>query len=104
MALTQAYCPSHRVSTFPPNMEESWSLHTVKRCWRQPTVLVFNNWLRIKAEAHKLMRVSQIKSRPDVNTLKTGFHKPPTKFLPLLRKLKKPFKLRFSRVSVSIHS
>ena len=66
------------ISKLPPNMKESWSLHSVKKCWRQPTVLVFDDWLRNKAEAHELMRVSQNKSRPE-ETPETGFHKPPTK-------------------------
>ena len=37
----------------PPNMKESWSLHSVKRCWTQPTVLDFNDWLLDKAKAHE---------------------------------------------------
>ena len=53
------------ISKLPPNMKESRSLHSVKKCWRQPIVLDFNDWLRDKAEAHELMRVSQNKSRPE---------------------------------------
>ena len=66
------------IPKLPPDMKESWSLHSVKKCWRQPTVLDFYNWLRDKAEAHEIMRVSQNKSRPE-QALKTAFHKPPTK-------------------------
>ena len=43
------------ISKLPLNMKESWSLHSVKKCWRQPTVLDFNDWLHDKAEAHELM-------------------------------------------------
>ena len=78
------------ISKLPPNMKESWSLHCVKKCWRQPTVLDFKDWLRDKAEAHELMRVSQNKSRPE-ETPKTGFHKPPTKFFAAALKVEKPF-------------
>ena len=31
------------ISKLPPNMKESWSLHSVKKCWRQPTILAFND-------------------------------------------------------------
>ena len=36
------------ISKLPPNMKETWSLHSVKKCWRQPTVLDFNDWLRTR--------------------------------------------------------
>ena len=91
------------VSKLPPNMRESWSLHSLKKFWRQPTVLDFFDWLRDKAEAHELMRVSQNKSRPE-ETPKTGFHKPPKKFLPLLQNLKNHYRLRASNVRVSTES
>ena len=42
-----------RYFKIPPNMKKSWSLPSVKRCWTQPTVLDFNDWLRDKAEAHE---------------------------------------------------
>ena len=77
------------ISKLPPNMKESWSLHSVKKGWRQPTVLDFNDWLRDKAEANELMRVSQNKSRPE-ETPKTGFHKPPTKVFAAASKVEKP--------------
>ena len=73
----------------PPNMKESWFLHSVKKCCRQPTVLDFNDWLRDKAEEHELMRVSQNKSRPE-ETPKIGFHKPPTKVFAAASKVEKP--------------
>ena len=85
----------------PPNMKESWSLISVEKCWRQPTVLDFNDWLRDKAEAHELMRVSQNKSRPE-ETPKTGFHKPPTKVFAAASKLKNHFMLRASSARVNI--
>ena len=66
------------ISKLPPNMKESCSLHSVQKCGRHPTVLYFIDWLRDKAEARELIRVSQNKSRPE-ETPKTGFHKPPTK-------------------------
>ena len=77
------------ISKLPPNMKESWSLLSVKKCLRQPIVLDFNVWLRGKAEAHELMRVSQNKSRPE-ETPKTGFHKPPTKVFAAALKVEKP--------------
>ena len=36
----------NQVSKLLPNMKESSSLHSVKKCWRQPPVLVFNDWFR----------------------------------------------------------
>ena len=77
------------VSKLPPNMKESWFFHSVKKWWRQPAVLDFNDWLRDKAEAHELMRVSQNKSQPE-ETPKTGFHKPPTKIFAAASKVEKP--------------
>ena len=70
-------------------MKESWSFHSVNKCWRQPTVLDFNDWLCDKAEAHELMRVSQNKSRPE-ETPKTGFHKPPIQLFAAASKVEKP--------------
>ena len=71
-------------------MKESGSLHSVQRCCRQPAVLDFNDWLRDKAEAHELMRLSQNRSRPE-KTSKTGYHKPLTKIFATASK-KKSFK------------
>ena len=76
------------ISKLPPNIKESCSLHSVKECWRQPTVLDFNDWLRDKAEADELMRVSQNKSRPE-ETLMTVFHN--TNFFAAASKVEKPF-------------
>ena len=76
-------------SKLPSNMKESWSLHSIKKCWRQPTILDFNDWLCEKAEAHELLRVSQNKSLPG-ETPKTGFHKPPTKVFAAASKFDKP--------------
>ena len=59
-------------------MKKSGSLHSVKRCCRQPAVLDFNDLLRDEAEAHEFMRLSQSRSRPE-EISKTGFHKPLTK-------------------------
>ena len=78
------------ISILPPNMKDSWSLHSVKKCWRQSNVLDFNDWLRDKAEAHEFMRVSESKSRPE-ETLKTSFHKPPIKVFAAASKVEKPF-------------
>ena len=55
------------------------------------------------AEAQELMRVGQNKSRPEENP-KTGSHKPRTKILPVLQKLKNRFMLFASSVIVSNHS
>ena len=77
------------ISKLTPNMKESWSLHSVEKSWRQPTVLDFNDWLRDKSGAHEFMRVSQIKSRPE-ETPKTGFHKPPTKVFAAASIVEKP--------------
>ena len=74
-------------------MKQGWSLHTVKRCWRQPAVIDFIDWLRDKAEAYESMHVSQNKSQPE-DTSQTGFHKPTKKILPMLQKFENHFMLR----------
>ena len=81
------------ISKLPPNIKESWSLHSAKRRWRQPNVLDFVERLRDKVEAHEIMRVSQNKSRPE-EALKTGFHKPPTKVFAAASKVEKQFYAR----------
>ena len=70
-------------------MKESWSLHSKKKSWRQPTILNFNDWLCNRAEAHEFLRMSQNKSLPE-ETPKTGFHKPPTKVFAAASKVEKP--------------
>ena len=44
------------VQKLPPNLKESWSLHTVKKVWLRPSFLDFNFWLQEKAEAHDRMQ------------------------------------------------
>ena len=53
------------VSKLPPNLKESWSMHTVKKHWLRPTLLDFNEWLKEKAEAHENMKVLGIKGKVD---------------------------------------
>ena len=58
-------------------MKEDWSMHTVKKSWSRPTLLDFNEWLKDKAEAHEMMKVSTTKSKKDegaqsVTRTKTG--------------------------------
>ena len=77
------------LACLPSNMKESWSLHSMKKCWRQPTILDFNDWLCKKPEAHELLRESQNKSLPE-KTSKTGFHKPPKKVFAAASKVDKP--------------
>ena len=72
----------------PPNKKDSWSLHSVERCWIQPTVLDFDDWLSDKAEAHEFTGVSQTNSRPE-ETSKIGFHKPATNFFAAASKVEK---------------
>ena len=84
-------------------MKEAWSLHPVKRCWRKPAVLGFNDWLRDKDEAHERMRVSQNKSQPE-NTSKTGFQKPTKKFCRCFKTLKTNFDAPYLKCRLKTHS
>ena len=64
------------LSKLPPNLKESWSMHTVKKHWLKPTLLDFNEWLKEKAEAHDRMKVLNIRGKVDdsanVQRLKTS--------------------------------
>ena len=44
------------VQKLPPNLKESWSLHTLKKGWLRPSLLDFNFCLQEKAEAHDRMQ------------------------------------------------
>ena len=55
------------VQKLPPNLRESWSLHTVKKGWLRPSLLNFNDWLQEKAEAHDRMHFgAATKPKPEV--------------------------------------
>ena len=65
------------VQKLPPNLKESWSLHTVKKGWLRPSLLNFNFWLQEKAEAHDRMQfgsATKSKGEPISTTtkVKTG--------------------------------
>ena len=47
----------------PPNLKETWALHTVKRSLYQPSLIHSNDWLAEKVEAHWRMRANAPKSR-----------------------------------------
>ena len=51
----------------PPNFKEAWAMHTVKRNWSRPTLLDFNDWLKGKAEALEMMKVTSSKVKSDEN-------------------------------------
>ena len=55
--LNQAVCK------LPPNLKETCSMHTVRHNWQRPTLLVFNNWLKEKAEGHERLRVINSKTK-----------------------------------------
>ena len=42
---------SDALSKLPPNLKESWSMHTVKKHWLRPTLLDFNDWLKEKGRS-----------------------------------------------------
>ena len=53
------------VQIFPPNIKEAWYMHTIRKNWRRRTILVFNEWLKDKAEAHERMKVTTTKTKDD---------------------------------------
>ena len=75
--LSSAAILGQAVQELPPNMKESWSMHTVKKDWSQPTLLDINEWLKDKAEAYERMKVSttkpkNVESAQSVTRTKTG--------------------------------
>ena len=54
--LSSASLLGQAVQKLPPNMKETWSLHTVRRTLDRPTLIDFNDWLKDKAEAHERMK------------------------------------------------
>ena len=63
------------ISKLPPNKKVLWSLHSVQRHWRQPTVLDFNDWL-----LDMNLCLSVRFSRDLKITIRLVFHESPTKF------------------------
>ena len=51
------------VSKLPPNLKETWPMHTVWHNWQRPTLLDFNDWLKEKAEGHERLRVLNSKAK-----------------------------------------
>ena len=51
--LSSASLLGQAVQNFPPNMNEAWSMHTMKDSLDRPTLVDFNDWLKDKVEAHK---------------------------------------------------
>ena len=65
--LSSASLLGQAVQKLPPNMEEAWSMHTVKRSLDRPTLIDFNDWLKDKAEAHERMKTASGKVKGDEN-------------------------------------
>ena len=53
------------VQKLPPNLKESWSLHTVKKDLIRPTLLDFNNWLKESAECYDRMKTTSFRSKSE---------------------------------------
>ena len=64
--LTQA------LEKLPPNLNESWALHAVKRSLYQPSLLHLNDRLAEKAEAQDRMRANSPKNRNPENQTNAG--------------------------------
>ena len=65
--LSSAFLLGQAVQKLPPNMEEAWSMHSVKRSLDRPTLIDFNDWLKDKAEAHEPMETAAGKVKIDEN-------------------------------------
>ena len=61
--LSSASLVGRDVQKLPPNMKETWSMHTVKRNLDQPTLIDFNDWLKEKAEAHERVKPASIRPK-----------------------------------------
>ena len=81
------------LAKLPPNMKESWALHTVKKIRYQPSLLLFNDWLAEKAEAHERMRANTPKNRNPESQANAGASKTVIKTLSSNSKasVKKPY-------------
>ena len=71
--LSSASMLSQAVQRLPPNLNEGWSMHTVKRNWNRPNMIDFDDWLKDKAEAHERMKAS---SKIEKNFLTETWRKP----------------------------
>ena len=69
------------LDNLPPNIKESWALHTLKRSLYQPSLLHFNDWLAEKAEAHERKRANTPKNQNQKNQASAGPSKTVGKFL-----------------------
>ena len=69
---------SQAVRKLPPNLKETWSMHTVRRNWQRPKLLDFKKWLKEKAEGHERLRVlnSKAKNEEPVKPKTTNFLQP----------------------------
>ena len=70
--LSSATLLGQAVQKLPPNMNEAWSMHTVKRSLDRPTLIDFNDWLNDKAEAHERMKTASGKVKGDKNVPNTA--------------------------------
>ena len=63
--LTSATFLGQAVQKLPPNLKESWAVHTVNNKRSRPTLLKFNDCLKEKPEAHERMKVISSKPKTD---------------------------------------
>ena len=61
--LTGAALLGQVVQKLPPNLKEAWAMQIAKNKWSRITLLEFNDWLKEKAEAHEVMKVTSLKPK-----------------------------------------
>ena len=52
----------------PPNMKETWVVHTVKRTMDRSTLIDFEDWRKDKADAHVRMKYASLKPKTETRT------------------------------------
>ena len=58
------------IQKLPPNLEEGWSMHTMKRDLNRPTLIDFTDWLKDKAKTHERSKTSS--GKPKIGESPTG--------------------------------
>ena len=71
--LSSASLLGQAAQKLPPNMQEEWSMHTVKRSLDRPTLIDFNDWLKDKAEADERMKTASgaVKGNENISNIAT---------------------------------
>ena len=63
--ITIATLLGQAVQKLPPNVKDAWGMPTVENKCSRSTLIELNDWLKEKAEAQEMMKVTSLKPEPD---------------------------------------